>query len=210
MGTLAQRLTRVERACRYWKLVGFALAAVLTLLAGTAAVREVDTVEAEQFVLRDAAGSMRAAWTMRPDKTPGLCLFDEQGKPRLSLDLAPGGAPRINLFNSEGSLRAAMAVRPDGTPGFCLADPGGNVRLSLELGRDGSTGLNLFGDRDALRAALAIRPDGTPALGLFDRRGNVQRSFELEANAAVDRRAEASPGATAEPPQHALALHRGG
>ena len=179
---MADRLGRLERAYRRWRLAGIGMGSCLLLLVGMAAVRGPGTVEAEQFILKDAKGTMRATWTMRADQTPGLCLFDTAGNPRLSLDLAQDGTPGVNLYGPDRALRAAVAVRRDGTPGLCLADPAGKIRLSLDLGNDGSTGVNLFGEAGRPGAALAIRGDGTPALGLFDEQGAVRRSIEIGAD----------------------------
>jgi hypothetical protein len=202
LDAMAARLARVERTCRRWKLAGAGLATSFLLLVAMAAAREGQIIEAEHFVHRDADGAIRAAWAMRPDKTPGLGLFDAEGKPRLSLDVATDGAPGVNLYDADGSLRAALAVRPDGTPGHCLADPRGKIRVSLDLGEDGTSGANLYSTDGTLRAALAIRRDGTPALGIFDTRGAIQRSFAIGADVLPDQRRKAPHGAKPGHPGH--------
>src|SRR5690349_1686282 len=85
---------RLERQCRRWKRAGAAtLAGLAVLVVGGAAAKVQSSLDANEFVLRDQDGTMRASLTMRPDGTPGFGLFDKQGQVRLSLDLSPGEAP---------------------------------------------------------------------------------------------------------------------
>ena len=154
-----------------------------------------ESVEAENFILRDHDGQMRAALGIRPDKSPGLGFFDESGKVRLSLDLGKGGTPGVNLYDAEGTLQAAVAIRPDKTPGLGLFNKDGKIRLSLDLDDDGVPSVNLFDKNGRLRAAVAIRPDGTPGVGLFDNEGKVGKSFDLGDAAAPYRAGQANAAA---------------
>jgi hypothetical protein len=98
---LAQRLDRMERGLRRWRIIGVIGWALLTasvtfgfLLVlhfpvetasdeGTASDEE-DTVEdevrARTFVLVDEEGRPRAALAMRPDGTPALAFSNEEGR----------------------------------------------------------------------------------------------------------------------------------
>jgi hypothetical protein len=195
--SMESRLQRLEHAnealarrCRRWKQ------AAATALVGTLAVVITGAaslpglIEASQFVLRDKAGRMRAALTIRPDGTPGLGFFDEGGRPRLSFDISPKGESGVNIMDATGRPQAALAIRPDGTPGLGLFDPLGRVALSLDVDAMGRSGVNLYGEDGRLRAALAIRPDGTPGLGIFDGQGNVRNSVEDQPDAPAARQAK--------------------
>jgi hypothetical protein len=196
VGRIERRNDELSHALRRWRLAagGAAAALALVALAGAAADGP-GIVEAEQFVLVDRDGNPLGRWTVREDGTPGLALFDTNGRLRLSLDLGADGTSGVNVYDADGGpRRAALAVRPDGTPGLGLFNEQGHPRASVDLGADGSTGVNLYGwDGGPLRVSLAIRADGTPALGLFDERGQVVRSIELPDQAGAGQAPAAFP-----------------
>ena len=97
---LAQRLDRMERGLRRWRIIGVIGWALLTasVAAGfllvlrlpveTASEEETtdgedvveDEVRARAFVLVDEDGRPRAALAMRPDGTPALAFSNEEGR----------------------------------------------------------------------------------------------------------------------------------
>jgi hypothetical protein len=186
---MAERLDRLEqanramgRACRRWRLAagGLLLAGLVLGVAGAASTELIPrTLEAQNFVLRDTAGRMRASLGFRADGTPGFALLDEHSRVRLALDLCAEGAPAVNLYSAAGRLQAAVAVRPDGSPALGFFDGQGQVRAALDLSHDETApGLSLYDGTGTMRAAMAIRPDQTPGLGLFDAQGNVFLSLD--------------------------------
>ena len=202
--SVLERLDRLEksnrelgRECRWWRrgAGGCGLVVVVLGMVGANAVEKVQkTVEAQNFVLRDAIGRVRASLGFRSDGTPGFALMDEEARVRLALDLGADGVPGVNLYGTDGQLQAALAVRPDGSPGLGFFNDGGKVRLSLDLGpQRAAPGLTLFDRAGTLRAALAVRPDQTPGLGLFDERGQVFYSIDADSMEKVARtRADAA------------------
>lgn len=100
---LAQRLDRLERVHRRWKIIGSIVGALLALLTalnfvilvGTArslvralsgadseeeeTVEAVEEVRARRFVLVDEGGAVRAMLAMRPDGSVALAFSDEKG-----------------------------------------------------------------------------------------------------------------------------------
>jgi len=82
---LFQRIERLERASRRWKMAGLLLALVCLVLVFTGFdyaqpfVMKARTVEAQSFVLRDADGQIRARMAIGDDG-PRLTFYDEQGK----------------------------------------------------------------------------------------------------------------------------------
>ncbi|MFO0890747.1 MAG: hypothetical protein U0790_16580 [Isosphaeraceae bacterium] len=182
---LSARIERLEAsnrsltvAVRRFRLGGLVGAATLAILFLTGAVTIPQTLEARNFILRDESGKMRAALAIRPDGTPGLALYEKDGRVRLSLDLGTDG-PAVNLMDGIGKPQAALAMRKDGTPGLGLFDSSGQVRVSLDIHRGGLPAVNLYGDQGLLRAALAVRPDNSPGLGLFGADGDFGASFEI-------------------------------
>jgi hypothetical protein len=198
------RLERLEQAnralgreCRMWRRGAGGLAVAVTMLgligAGQA-VKAPRTIEAQNFVLRDEAGRVRASLGFRSDGTPGFALMDELARVRLALDLCADGAPAVNLYDTDGGLQAAVAVRPDGSPGLGFFQDQGKLRLSLDLGPNSTApGLSLYDRSGTMRAAMAVRPDETPGLGLFDPQGKVVLSLDAEQAGKPPVPATASP-----------------
>src|SRR5690349_20219599 len=97
-GARAQdREPQARAARRRMRLATGLLASLALCLLGAEARRLAVPVFASEFVLRDPLGRTRAALAMHRDGMPGLALFDERGKVRMSFDLSPAGAPGVNL-----------------------------------------------------------------------------------------------------------------
>ncbi len=95
---LLQRVERLERGIRRWKLAALVLllGCLVLLLAGFDSpqpfVVKAITVEAQNFVLRDADGQVRARMAISADG-PRLSFFDEHGNVVSSLPLKPEVRP---------------------------------------------------------------------------------------------------------------------
>jgi len=95
---LCQRMERVEKSTRRWKLAALLLAllCLVLLVAGfdfaQPNVMKARSVEAQSFVLRDADGQIRARMAIGDDG-PRLSFFDEHGKIVSSLPLKPEMRP---------------------------------------------------------------------------------------------------------------------
>jgi len=95
---LIQRVERLERGNRRWKLAALVLllGCLVLLLAGfdypQPFLVKARSVEAQNFVLRDADGQVRARMAISEDG-PRLSFFDEQGKVVSSLPLKPEMRP---------------------------------------------------------------------------------------------------------------------
>ena len=59
-----------------------------------------DTLQAQQFVLRDSSGNVRGAMGITSDGAVGLNFEDSKGHTRVTLDLAANGTPGFGLFRS--------------------------------------------------------------------------------------------------------------
>jgi hypothetical protein len=101
LAAVVARLEKVEQQNRKLKMVGgMVLAlAVAGLLMGQALPRA-RIVEAEEFVLKDGAGKVRAELVVDKDG-PGLALGDETGKARAGLTVSKDG-PRLTLSDENG------------------------------------------------------------------------------------------------------------
>jgi hypothetical protein len=131
---LTQRLDRLERENRRWRLAGClsVLGLVAVALMGQAIRGKVaKVVEAERFVLRDSSGIERAALDILPGGA-ALSLLDQNGAPRALLSQEAIG------FLSDGSrAHVALAMLPGGRPLMDFAGPTGNVRVQLGIQKDG-------------------------------------------------------------------------
>ncbi len=127
-----QRLTRLERTLRRWKLAGYGMCALLALacLGGAAARQDLPVAEdvlGRHFILVGRGPSPRASLTLAKDGGPSLLLFDQQGKVRAGLTVLADGRPSLGLLDAQEQSRVVLTVEPDGTPVVRLLDARGQV-----------------------------------------------------------------------------------
>jgi len=162
-GELIKRLSRLEsqqaklqRSNRHLRMMTCAVlllcGALITMAQTSSAVPE--TLEAQQFLLRDSSGKLRGAMGVLSDGAVGLNFSDPSGRTRLTLDLAANGTPGVDLYDQDGKVRATMALGDDGQPGLGLFGPNGNLRTSLDVPAGKTPGLAFYKD------------DGKPAWGV--------------------------------------------
>ena len=103
LAAVVARLEKVERQNRRLKRVGVVVLAlaVAGMVMGQAMPRA-RIVEAEEFVLRDAAGNVRAELVAFKDG-PALTLLDENGKSRATLAVDKPG-PRLSLHDENDKM----------------------------------------------------------------------------------------------------------
>ena len=80
LDTVTRRLERLERDARWWKVFGSIAVGLLALVVLMGATTVADEVRATRFLLVDKAGKLRAGLGVRADGSPGLALFDKDGK----------------------------------------------------------------------------------------------------------------------------------
>ena len=92
------------------------------------------TVEAENFVVRDAAGRRRAKFGMSQDGGVRLRLFDHDGVCCGSLGVTPQDCACLHLHDRQGVLRAGLGVFPEEAGvGAVFNDQAGRPRLSVSV-----------------------------------------------------------------------------
>ncbi|MGA9720826.1 MAG: hypothetical protein WBQ86_00095 [Candidatus Binatus sp.] len=156
-GELIGRLSRLEvqqaklqRSNKHLRMMTGALmllCGALFTMAETSAVVP-DTMEAQQFLLRDSTGKLRGAIGVTSDGAVGFNLEDSSGRTRMTLDLAADGSPGLDFFDQDGKMRETVALGPAGDPG-----------------------LGLYGEKGHLRTALDIPQAKTPGLAFYDHDG---------------------------------------
>ncbi len=154
-GELIERLSRLEsqqaklqRSNKHLRMMTGAvvlLCGALITMAQTSSVVP-DTVEAQQFLLRDSSGKLRGAIGVLSDGAVGLNFSDPSGRTRLTLDLAANGTPGLDLYDQDGKVRATMALGDAGEPGLGLFGPNGNLRTSLDVPAAKTPGLAFYKD----------------------------------------------------------------
>jgi hypothetical protein len=143
--SLVARVERLERQNRLFKRLELFLLLSPAILIVMAQARPRRTVQADEFQLIDASGSVRARLSMEAAGRPTLNLLDEKGIPVVSL--AAGDDPFLVLKRAGGKEEVALGAYK------------------------GSYGLGLYDKK--IRAGLTVQ-NGAPGLSLFDESGDEQ------------------------------------
>ncbi len=150
---LLERLSRLESqqaglqsSNRRLRLIAGALLVFCTALLtmGQSSSGISDTLQAQQFLLRDSAGKLRGAIGVTRDGAVGFNLDDSDGRTRLTVDINADGTPGIDLFDQAGRLRATMALGKAGEPGLGLYGPDGRLRTALDIPKSQTPGLAFY------------------------------------------------------------------
>jgi len=129
--TLGRRLERLEVENRWLKcltlmlLLGIAAAG---LMGQTAPHRPLRALEAEEFLLRDSRGQVRASLgtTQNPSATI-LQIHNENGKPRTRLTVSGDGTSSLEVLDSSDRIRVLLGVRDSGAPRLWLGNEAGKI-----------------------------------------------------------------------------------
>jgi hypothetical protein len=158
-------------------LLSLGVVAALALAAGVAALTRVertgtaDTVQARQFVLRDAGGNARAVLANTAEGGARLTLLDHSGQDRLRMTLLADGSPGLSFADAAGRSRAVLGFLPDETANLVFADRTGRTRAVFGLMPDESSTL-VFADRNGeTRVGIGVDPYGDAGLTVFEREG---------------------------------------
>jgi hypothetical protein len=129
--TVTRRLERLEGENR--RLKGLTLMLLLAfaavgLMGQTAPHRPLRALEAEEFLLRDSRGQIRASLgtTQNPSATV-LEMYNENGKPRTRLIVAGDGASSLEVMDSSDRIRVLLGVRDNGLPRLWLGNETGKI-----------------------------------------------------------------------------------
>jgi len=181
---VTERLERLEQENRRLRRLGLAAAAIMgaALVMGQSPAKR--SLEANEFILRDASGSVRATLKMNKAE-PWLTLFGSNGKSEATL--MPDA---VEFADSEGIDRViigshiAASYQPEGGknvitdegPGLFLSGPDGTARADLRGMTDGAA-LYLYGQNQDrhnthLRVNLNSGITGNgPSLAISDDQG---------------------------------------
>jgi len=112
MDTLKQRIDRLEREARRWRVLAFGLLAVWSLVILLGATRGVpDELKARRFVVVDETGTTRGSFSAS-GKVASLVLTGNTGRRRITLAVLGRGAPLLMFSDSSGARRLQLAQQP--------------------------------------------------------------------------------------------------
>jgi len=176
---LDRRLTAIEardeRSGWASRLMGVGFIATLAALAILLMGRNagdgswtVDSLSAQEIVLRDVDGVARGRLATDADGRTELWLADRDGRERIRLTVLADGSPGVTISDPDDRPRAVLGYLPDGTANLVFADAQGVSRAVFGLDPDGSTQA-LFTDRaGAIRTLVGVAADGVPSVSIFE------------------------------------------
>jgi hypothetical protein len=145
--SIMRRLERVERENRRLKSLSLVIAIIVgavLVMAQAPSHRTPRTIEAEQFILKDASGKVRADLSMA-DNTPVLALLSDKGSPLVNLQ--GSDSPALTLSNADSKELLKLLASPD-VNSLALYD-GQTARVGVGVWK-GDAGFALYDDTGKL------------------------------------------------------------
>lgn len=104
-----------------------------------------ETIESDNFLLRDAKGRITAQLTASGEGTPAFFIYDEKGTVRVSIGLYGDGAPGVVLNDDKGRAGAIVRLTKNtGDPVVVLKENGEDRYVIRESGPDGAPGTGML------------------------------------------------------------------
>jgi hypothetical protein len=148
------RLSRMERELRRWRLGGIAALALATVVVAVA--------------MADPPAKELRVETLR--------IVEQSGKERIVLTAVPG-VPDMTFLDASGRTRLTLDIADDSKPVLVISESGhekGRLTLGIE---NGSPTLQLY-DRDGVkRVTIGIPKDIGALIRTYDSAGKVQGRF---------------------------------
>ena len=130
------RLSRMERELRYWRVGGIlALSLVAVVVAGAMAGPPAKELSVETLRIVERGGKERIVLTA-VQGIPDMTFLDPAGQSRLTLDIADDHKPELRVSESgKGKGRLTLGIE-DGSPILQLYDRDGKKRVTLGVPKD--------------------------------------------------------------------------
>jgi len=174
---IVDRLEQLEKQNRRLKLTGALLAIiVLSFLSMGLISQEGKLLEAENFLLRDKEGRVRAAFFLNEAGGVGITLLNSSSQERLTMGVEQNGNAFLRLVDDNGKPRLSLANDRTGT-GIILTDRFGEPRASLSESNN-EYRLNLSGKKGSI--SLFTTNSEIPGLILYD--ANQKKRFQVGVN----------------------------
>jgi hypothetical protein len=141
---MRDRLDRVERDLRYWRLGGIlALGLAIVVVAGAMAEPPAKELRVETLRIVQRDGKERIVLTAVPG-VPDMTFLDPAGHTRLTLDIADDNKP-VLVISESGRAKGRMEIGiENGTPMLQLYDRDGTKRVVLGVPKDVGALLRTF------------------------------------------------------------------
>jgi len=172
---LLQRLDKLERSNRRLKLSGLAVLFGLAVFGLMGQARPLQTVEAQEFVVKDAGGVVRARLGASPSAV-SLSLSHEGGRASLVVSGGRGQGAHLAITDVAGKIKGLLLLNPE-TVGLYLSPvdatgPPKSPRVVFEVLNQGTGGFAFF-DRNGVARTLvgAVSDDGSSFASIYDASG---------------------------------------
>jgi hypothetical protein len=131
-----ERLSRMERELRYWRLGGvLALSLITVVVAAAMDDPPPKELRAETLKIVERNGKERIVLTAVPG-IPDMTFLDPSGESRLTLDIADDHKPVLSVSDlAKGKGRLVLGIE-DGSPTLQLFDRDGKRRVTLGVPKD--------------------------------------------------------------------------
>jgi hypothetical protein len=169
---LAERVAKLETQNRRFRKFGIAALVVASAVSVMGQARTSRVLEANEFVVKDNSGTVRARLSVDTTNRPTLTFYDE--KNHISASLGGGDEPFLTLFRAgtnevvqlganrafyglglyEKEIRAGLSVQ-SGNAGLELFDESGKPRVSIESNKNTGEFILLGGSADKKSAMLS-------------------------------------------------------
>jgi hypothetical protein len=179
---LEARLDRRVSAIEAWRMgsswgrkllsIGLVIALVAQGVVIAALVRRdsawtVDSLSAEEIVLRDAEGFARGSLTTS-DGRAELALSDRDGQARIRLTVLADGSPGVTINDAQERPRVVLGALADGTTNLVVADAQGTSRAVFGVEPNGSAQVLFADPSGAIRTLVGVDADGEPSVATYE------------------------------------------
>ena len=173
---MLERLERLERSNRRLKICGLTALAVLAAVGLMGQARPApQTVEAQEFVVKDAGGVVRARLGASQSGA-SLNLAHEGGRANLVVSGGRGQGAHLAVSDSAGKVKGLLLLTPE-TVGLYLSPvdatgPPRSPRVVFEVLSQGTGGFAFYDRNGQTRALLgAVADDGSSVVAVQDAAG---------------------------------------
>jgi hypothetical protein len=164
------RVLQLERQNRRLKQCAAVALVVVASAFSMGQVASKKTVEANEFVLKNADGNVRAKLSIVPPNVgPQLSLLGENGKELVTLTVI-GNAPFISLRDPNDQERLTLSVQNDDMPSIDLRNANRKSQIELTVSPAGWGMLALL-DSDGNHRSFLVGSKAGARLSLFDEKG---------------------------------------
>lgn len=121
----------------------------------------------------DQNNKQKLSLAILPDgDAPGLVLFDDQGNPSINLSVIKDSGPQLAMGSADKG-RITMGLSKDGEPSVLLCSKGDKPRMNLQL-VDGAPSIRFYDANQVIRTSWGLKADGSPSFSLSDDQSRVR------------------------------------